>query len=69
MLDVRVWLTPLDRMGNRWRIEVRPDGRVFVFRLTGDLVASAPLRHVRDIGALGEWLVQQGIEFDDLIES
>jgi hypothetical protein len=64
---VRVWLTPVDRDGRRWRIEVWTDGRVRVYSVVAGYTSSAPLRAVRDIGALGVWLVGQGIDPTDLI--
>lgn len=61
-----MWVTPYDRDGFRWRIEIMPDGRVQVYRLSDDWVSNAPRRDVRDIGALGLWLHEQGIDPDDL---
>jgi hypothetical protein len=60
-------LTPVDGAGRRWRIEVWPDGRVRVYSVVAGFVSSAPLRAVRDIGALGVWLVGRGIDPTDLI--
>ncbi len=65
--QVRVWLTPLDFEQCRWRIEVWPDGRVLVWRVSDGWVASAPQRQPRDIGDLGVWLVERGIDLDDLV--
>ena len=62
-----VWLTPPDRGRCTWRIEIMPDGRVWVWQTAYGWVSSAPLRFPRDIGELGEWMVQRGIEPDDLI--
>ena len=63
---MRVWVTPFDGDGFRWRIEVWPDGRVRVYRLSDHWVSNAPRRDVRDIGALGAWLVERDISPDDL---
>ncbi|WP_091462951.1 hypothetical protein [Micromonospora inyonensis] len=61
-----VWLTPVDHEGCRWRLEVWPGGRVRVFRMTNRWVSNAPLGDVRDIEALGAWLVERGIDPDQL---
>lgn len=63
---VRVWLTPVDGRGRGWRIEVWPDGRARVYAVVAGWTSNAPLRDVTDIGALGEWLVGQGIDLSDL---
>ncbi|MEV4622341.1 hypothetical protein AB0J74_26955 [Asanoa sp. NPDC049573] len=63
---VQVWNTPADRQGMRWRIEVRDTGAVSVFRRTGQRVAHAPLRNPRDLWELGEWLVDRGIDPEQL---
>jgi hypothetical protein len=63
---VQVWNTPADRDGAIWRIEVRAGGAVRVFRRTGRSVAQAPLRHPADLRELGRWLVDRGIDPDDL---
>lgn len=61
-----MWLTPYDRERFRWRIEIWPDGRALVWLLSDGGIASAPIRAVRDIGSLGEWLVGRGVDPDDL---
>lgn len=65
--QVRVWITPYDRDHCRWRIEVLPDGRVWVWRMSDSWVASAPQRYPRDIGELGVWMVERGIDPEDLV--
>lgn len=64
---MHVWLTPYDREHCRWRIEIWPDGRVLVWQMSDSWVSSAPRREPRDIGALGQWLFERGIDPDDLI--
>jgi hypothetical protein len=66
---VQVWTTPPDRDGATWRIEVRAGGAVRVFRRTGRSVAQTPLRHPADLRELGRWLVDRGIDPDDLAVS
>ncbi|MEV0719058.1 hypothetical protein [Asanoa sp. NPDC050611] len=63
---MQVWNTPSDRLGMEWRIEVRDTGHVSVFRRTGRRVGHAPLRHPRDLHELGRWLVERGIDPDQL---
>jgi hypothetical protein len=63
---VQVWITPADREGVLWRIEVRAGGGVRVFRRTGRSVAQTPLRRPTDLRELGAWLVERGIEPDTL---
>jgi len=63
---VQVWHTPPDRLGVAWRIEVRDTGAVRVFRRTGRSVAQAHLRHPADLRELGAWLVERGIDPDQL---
>ncbi|MDG4792030.1 hypothetical protein O7626_40150 [Micromonospora sp. WMMD1102] len=64
---MRVWLTPYDVERCRWRIEIWPDGRVLVWRVSDSWVASAPQREPRDIGALGQWMFERGIDPDRLV--
>lgn len=61
-----MWNTPPDRAGLQWRIEVRDADRVSVFRRTGSRVGNAPLRHPRDLRELGTWLVDRGIDPEQL---
>ncbi len=58
-------LTPSDREGRTWRIEVRPDG-VRVYRTVRGSVTGSPVRDVRDMPSLGAWLVARGLDVEDL---
>lgn len=42
-----VWLTPPDREGVRWRIEMREDGRVAVYQMSDRWVSQTPQRRPR----------------------
>lgn len=64
-----VWVTPLDVEHRRWRIEIWPDGRAQVWEMVGEWVSSAPLREPRSVGELGEWLVNRGIDPEDLLQA
>jgi hypothetical protein len=63
---VRVWITPYDRQGCRWRLEIWPDGRVRVYLMSDGWVSSAPQDEPRDLGTVGRWLVDRGIDPEDL---
>ncbi|MDG4795484.1 hypothetical protein [Micromonospora sp. WMMD1082] len=58
-----MWITPPDREGRRWRLEIWPDARVRVYALSGRWVSSAPQREPRDIGA---WMLNRNIDPDHL---
>jgi len=64
---VQVLVTPPDRQGQTWRIEVDDAGRVRVYRAAGRTVWGVPLRAVRDVHDLGRWLVERGIDPDQLL--
>jgi hypothetical protein len=66
---MRVWITPADRLGVVWRIEVQASGGVRVFRRTGRSVAQTPLRRPSDLRELGAWLVERGIDPDALLDA
>lgn len=57
----------VDPDGQAWRIEIGdpPDVRVRVFQMDGRVVAGQGIR-LSGIGALGQWLVEQGMTTDDL---
>ncbi|MFB6392651.1 hypothetical protein [Polymorphospora lycopeni] len=61
-----VLLTPPDGHGDQWRIEIRPGGAVTVWLCLGRQIASSPLAWPRTVAGLGEWLVGQGIDPDEL---
>jgi hypothetical protein len=63
---MQVWITPADRDGTRWRIQVETSGRVRVFRRTGRSIGQASVSGVTNVGALGRWLLERGIDPDDL---
>ena len=63
-----MWITPADRDGVVWRIEVRERGAVRVFRRTGKSVTQTPPRRPASVNDLGRWLVERGIDPDTLAE-
>jgi len=63
---VRVLITPPDRDGRRWRIQIEPR-RIRIYELLGrSIAADGPV--LPGIAELGAWLVAQGIDADTLIE-
>ncbi|MDP9795871.1 hypothetical protein J2S43_004383 [Catenuloplanes nepalensis] len=64
---MRVLITPPDRDGRRWRIQIE-ERRIRVFELLGVSV-SAHGRTLRGIPELGAWLVTHELAADDLIEA
>lgn len=54
--------TPPDRDRCRWRVEVYPGGRVRVFELAGQSVASTMALRPQTIAELGQWLVERDID-------
>ena len=64
---MRVLITPPDRDGRRWRIQIE-ERRIRVFELLGVSVA-AHGRTMRGIPELGAWLLAHELTPDELIEA
>jgi hypothetical protein len=62
---VEVWVTPPDREHKTWRIDVK-DGGPRRGAPRGTVFRRQPLRRPATMDALGPWLLERGIDPDDL---
>jgi hypothetical protein len=57
--------TVTDADGKTWRVEMAATA-ARVYRARGRFVEATPVRGVRDIPSLGDWLVERGLSIEDL---